>query len=130
MNEKQHTLEVPGVGAFVFRRRVMADTFKVSAEYSRLTEGVPNPSTWLDLFATAYATIKVLAAEVPAGWDMAAMDPEDDESYKQIMGVFGALRAAEARFRLGHGTESKGSGAGNGGHGDAVVPAALHPPAQ
>ena len=103
-NEKQHGLDVPGTGSFTFRRRVMADTFRIGAEYSRLTEGVSAPSPWLDAFATAYATLKVLTVEAPAGWDMAEMDPEDDASYAKIMGVFGTLRAAEARFRLGNGT--------------------------
>ncbi len=106
MNERQHTIEVPNVGAFTFRRRVMRDEFKIGAEYSRLTEGVATPSQWLDMFATAFSTLKTLTAEA------------------------GALRAAEARFRSGSGAVGEGVGAGAGGNNPALVSPPVQPTGQ
>lgn len=110
MTEKQYPIEIPGVGNFVFRRRVMRDEFKIGAEYSRLTEGVETPVQWLDLIATATATLKVLTVEAPAGWDIDGMDPEDGATYSRIMEVYGALRAAEARFRGERGVAGQAGG--------------------
>lgn len=120
-NERQHTIEVPNVGAFTFRRRVMRDEFKIGAEYSRLTEGVATPSSWLDMFATAFSTLKVLTAEAPAGWNLEEMEPDDNNTYRKILEVYGALRAAEARFRSGSGAGSEGFGPGAGGNNTALV---------
>lgn len=110
MNEKQYPIEVPGVGNFIFRRRVMRDEFRIGAEYSRLTEGVETPVQWLDLIAAATSTLKVLTVEAPSGWDIEAMDPEDDATYAKIMEVYGALRAAEARFRGERGAAGQAGG--------------------
>jgi hypothetical protein len=123
MTDKTYPIEMPGIGVFTFRRRKMRDEFRVGAEYSRLTEGVESPSSWLDMFATAFSTLKVLTVESPAGWDMEEMEPDDPDSYRKIMEVFGALRADEARFRSGSGANSEAGRAGNGGHDPAVVPA-------
>lgn len=122
MTEKTHILEVPGIGLFTFRRRTMGLEFKMGAEYSRLTEGVETPTTWLATLATATAALKVLTVEAPKDWDIDGMDPEDDTTYSRIMEVYGALRAAEARFRSGRGAAGQGCGAGTGGEPGAVVP--------
>ena len=130
MNEKTFPLEVAGIGNFVFRRRVLRDEFRIGAEYSRLTEGVDAPSQWLDLFATAYATLKVLAVEAPDGWELDTMAPDDSDTYRKIMEVFGALRAAEARFRAGHGTGGQAGGAGDGRDARPMVSPPLQPAAE
>lgn len=127
---QQHNLEVPGVGAFIFRRRVLRDEFRIGAEYSRLTEGVEAPSQWLDLFATAYATLKVLTVEHPDGWVLDDMAPDDPDTYRRIMEVFGALRAAEARFRPANGKGGQTDGAGDGRDSGPVVSPPLQPAAQ
>jgi len=126
-NERQHIIEVPNIGAFTFRRRVMRDEFKIGAEYSRLTEGVNTPSQWLDMFATAFSTLKTLTAEAPAGWDLDAMEPDDNDTYRKILEVYGALRAAEARFRLGSGAAGESSGTGASGYHSALVPPPVRP---
>lgn len=122
MTEQTHSLPIAGIGNFTFRRRVMRDEFKIGAEYSRLTEGVTTPSAWLDMFATAFSTLKVLTDEAPAGWNLDDMDPADNDTYRKIMEVFGQLRAAEDRFRLGHGTAGANGSAGNGWNHSALVP--------
>lgn len=123
MTDKTHIVEIAGIGNFCFRRRVMRDEFRIGAEYSRLTEGVGTPSTWLDMFATAFSTLKVLTEEAPGGWDLDTMEPDDAETYRKIMEVFGALRAAESRFRRGSGAISEAGRAGDGGNNPAMVPA-------
>ena len=123
MTDKTHTIDAPGIGAFTFRRRTMRDEFRIGAEYSRLTEGVVTPSSWLDMFATAFSTLKVLTAESPAGWNLDEMEPDDADTYRKIMEVFGALRAAETRFRRGSGANGEAGSSGNGGNNPAVVSA-------
>lgn len=122
MTEQTHVIEIAGIGNFTFRRRVMRSEFQIGAEYSRLTEGVSTPSAWLDMFATAFSTLKVLTVEAPAGWNLEDMDPADNDTYRKIMEVFGQLRAAEDRFRLGHGTAGAHGSSGNGGNHSALVP--------
>jgi hypothetical protein len=91
-------VEVPGVGNFMFARRMMADHLKINVEYSRLTEGV-EPTPWLDTIATCIAVIKTLAVRVPDDWDIDAMDPLEEETYNKLLKVHGALRAKEDSFR-------------------------------
>lgn len=93
------TIEVEGVGNFRFARRTMRDEFRIQAEYSRLTEGVPVPALHLFQTASQVATLKVLAVEVPDSWDIDSMDPLDSSSFDKIDKVFNALRAQEERFR-------------------------------
>lgn len=92
-------VEVPGVGTFTFCRRTMRDEFAVAAEYSRLTEGVQTPTDYLHFYARAFSTIKVLQVAGPSGWDIENLDPQEEASYAQLIGVFDALRAQEADFR-------------------------------
>jgi hypothetical protein len=92
-------LDVEGLGSFTFGRRTMRDEFAIAAEYSRLTEGVQTPTEFLDAYARAFATIKVLQVSGPSGWNIENLDPQEDASYAQIRAVFAALRAQEADFR-------------------------------
>lgn len=93
------SLNVEGIGTFLFSRRTMRHEIKVSAEYSRLTEGVTTPTAYLDLVSTWLATLSVLTVSAPEGWDLNAMDPLEEETYARLSKVFAALRAKEDSFR-------------------------------
>ena len=88
-----------GLGTFTFARRTMRDEFAIAAEYSRLTEGVQTPTDFLHYYARAFSTINVLQVVGPDGWNVEKLDPQEDASYAQLIGVFDALRAQEADFR-------------------------------
>lgn len=90
---------VDGLGSFTVGRRTMRDEFAIAAEYSRLTEGVPSPTDFLHFYARAFSTIKVLVVAAPGGWDVEKLDPQEDASYAQLIGVYDAIRAQEADFR-------------------------------
>lgn len=125
-----HTQHIDGVGAFTWRiPRTMRDEIKIAAEVSRLTEGVETPSPWLSAMAEMLSALKVLTVDAPTDWDIDAMDPLDPDTYKMISEVFGALRAAEERFRRERRKGSQAGGAGNGGDGQSLVPETLQPPA-
>jgi hypothetical protein len=92
-------LDVEGVGTFVFARRTMRDELRISAEYSRLTEGVLTPTPYLDTVAGWMATLKVLTVKCPHNWDPETMDPFDTDTEEKILKVYGALRVKEGSFR-------------------------------
>jgi len=105
----------------------MRDDFKIGAEFSRITEGIANPSPWFATIADAVAAIKVLAEAAPDGWDIEKMDPLAPDSYQRIMDVFNALRDKETFFREGAGKGSEAPGARDGRDGGAVVPKDVPP---
>ncbi len=92
-------VQVDGLGAFTIGRRTMRDEFAIAAEYSRLTEGVKTPTDSLHYYARSFAAIKVLTVVAPPGWDIEALDPNEEASYAQLLSVFDAIRVAEADFR-------------------------------
>jgi hypothetical protein len=115
MPAKTFTIDVDGVGTFTFRRRVLRDEFRISAEYTRLTEGVENPPEWLDNFADAVASIKALVVDAPEGWgkgEIDNLDPYDESTYKNIVAVRTALHEKEFFFRAPGkaGSEAQGEG--------------------
>ena len=95
-----YQLQVEGVGSFTFARRKMRDEFAIASEYSRLLDGVPHPTDFLHFYARAFSTVKVLQVSGPAEFDVEELDPQEDASFAQLMGIFTALRAKEADFRL------------------------------
>ena len=105
---------VEGIGTFTFAKRDMRDTFRIRAEYLRLTEGVPaEEGDWLDIVAHHMAALKVMTVDAPEGWDVDRMDPFDPESYARILAVGSALRGKEMTFRKpGAGVPAGGEGAG------------------
>lgn len=109
------TLDVEGVGRFVFGRRTMADEIKIHVEYSRLTEAV-NPTPWLDSVATWLSTLKVLMVRAPDGFDMEALDPFDDGVYQKLVKVHLALSEKERSFRRTSGEAIEAAGASSGGN--------------
>lgn len=92
-------VQVDGLGSFTFGRRTMRDEFAIAAEYSRLTEGVATPTDFLHVYARAFSTVKVLQVASPGSWDVEQLDPQENASYAQLIGVFDALRVQEADFR-------------------------------
>lgn len=98
-SQGDYQIQVDGLGSFTVGRRTMRDEFSIAAEYSRLTEGVKTPTDFLHFYAQAFATVKVLQVAAPAGWDVENLDPQEDASYAQLIGVFDAIRAQEADFR-------------------------------
>lgn len=92
-------VDVEGVGHFVFARRNMRSEMAIAAEYSRLTEGVDTPTSYLQTVAGWMAVLKVLTVDAPHGWDLDEMDPLDDDTHEKILKTFSALRAKEVDFR-------------------------------
>jgi len=109
-------VDVPGIGNFSFAQRMMRDEFRIAAEYSRITEGVETPTSWLEIVGGWMATLKVLTVSAPDGWNLDEMDPLDQESYDNIRTVHQALRSKEHSFREGKkkGSETKRKGTGEG----------------
>lgn len=107
-------VEVPNVGTFSFAKRTLRDEMRIAAEYSRLTEGVETPSTWLAIVAGWISTLKVLTVSAPDGWNIDAMDPLDKETYDRLREVHVALRAKEDSFRAGTGKAGQARRPGSG----------------
>lgn len=103
---------VEGIGTFTFMRRRMREEMAISAEYSRLTEGVEVPTVWLDNVAGWISQLGVLTVHAPAGWtlDLDELDPEDQDTYERLVKVHRALREKEKSFRTGRAAASETSG--------------------
>jgi hypothetical protein len=93
-------VEVDGIGAFTFRRRVMRSQFAIEAEASRVLGG-PCEDEALRAGAVAFATLLVLTVESPPGWDIEGFDPLDPLTTGKIFEVARRLREVEAGFRAG-----------------------------
>jgi len=102
--QNDYQVQIDGLGSFTFGRRTMRDEFAIHAEYSRLTEGVENPTYFLASFAEYFSVLKVLTVVAPGGWDIETIDPQEDASLAQMKSVYAALRAKEADFRSKPGT--------------------------
>lgn len=125
---KTHTETIDTIGTFTWRiPRTMRDEIRIGAEVSRLTEGIDAPSQWLAAVSEMVATLKVLTAESPADWNVDAMDPLDPVTYQQLSEVFGALRAAEERFRKERRKGSQAGGQRNGRDSESVVSETIQP---
>lgn len=109
------TVEVDGIGTFIFARRQMRDTYRIRGEYNKLTGGnYDDDGNFNDLPALAHATLAVLMVQAPDGFDLDALDPlTDDDCDTKIMKVFAALREKELSFRPGSraGSEAQGAAA-------------------
>lgn len=105
-NNNDFQVNVEGVGAFTFGRRTMQDEIKIQVEYARLIEGV-EPTEWLQTVCGWLAAFKVLTVLAPEGWDIDAMDPLDNDTYKNMALVYGALREKERSFRSSASTDSE-----------------------
>ncbi len=92
-------VDVPDIGTFTFRKRTYRMQMRIEAEASRLLGG-PVLDPWLQNGAEAVATLMVLSAVTPPGWDIDAIDPfAPEEGTSRLLKVYGALRDQERRFR-------------------------------
>lgn len=108
---------VDGIGTFTFAKRRMRDELAIASEFSRLTEGVEMPTTYLSSVAGWISTLKVLTVRAPDDWDIDEMDPLDPDTYEKLVKVHTALREKEGSFRSG--SKPKGEAERQGNSGDA-----------
>lgn len=97
--KNDYSVPVEGLGNFTFARRTLNDELRVQAEYSRIIDGVDQPTVWLHSLATWMSTLRVLMVAGPAGWDLEELDPIEPETFDQISSVYAAMRAKEDSFR-------------------------------
>ncbi|HWY24442.1 MAG TPA: hypothetical protein VNX47_05950 [Nevskia sp.] len=114
---------VPGVGEFIFRRRTMGAYIQIKAEVSRYLDGVAVPTADLNKMAFAFATLKVLTIKAPEGWNLDALDSDDEEAWVKVGAVQGVLEERLKFFRDGSPDGSKDAGAGTGEKPGVVVSA-------
>ena len=96
--ERTYPVEVPNVGTFTFRKRLIRDQIKIEAEALRITGGPTDDKNLRDI-ALAMATLLTLTVEGPEKWDVEQLDPLDKDAAAQLWKVFGGLRIAEDKFR-------------------------------
>lgn len=120
-------VDVPGIGTFSFAQRKMSDEMRITAEYSRLTEGVETPTTWLEVVANWISALKVLTVTAPAGWDVDEMDPLDEDTYANLGKVHGALRDKETSFRQNKAKAVQAQRTGNSEGPGVLVPTPVQP---
>lgn len=102
---------VENVGQFIFGRRTMGDELAIHREYSEILQGVENPTQMLDILGNWLSTLRVLTVSAPAGWDLDALDPLDDGTFKKLKAVYDALAAKELSFRGGQKPPSEAASA-------------------
>ncbi len=125
-------LDVPGVGAFAFRRRTLGDEIAIASRYDALVGEVTNPSPLLDSLASAAATLRVLTVEAPIGWgpgELLDMDLLDEDRTGDLLRVYGALCAREDEFRPPEKRRFTKARPGHVPDAGGVVPPEVRPPA-
>lgn len=105
-------VEVPDVGSFECRRRTMRVAIAITAEYNRLTEGAPVVSDEFNWLCSFVSYLKVMIVEGPEGWNVDEVNPDSEEEMATLNKVYREVKAAEARFRAGGGSEPKAEGEG------------------
>ena len=91
-------IDAEGIGKFWFRRRTYQDAISIEAEMVRILGGV-STSPGLIFEARKMAELKVLCVSSPDGWDLAELDPFEDETTDRLHVVWEAFRKAETTFR-------------------------------
>lgn len=107
------SVEIDGIGSFVFGRRTPRDAFRIRGEYDKLTgANYDDDGNMRDVTALAYATVSVMAVSVPDGFDLQKLDPVVNDEWESIVfRVFGGFREKELTFRQGSGESSPQPGA-------------------
>lgn len=123
---------VDGIGVFTFAMRSLERQFRIEAEYCRLTEGLPQVTTFLGNLAQSVADIACLLVSGPPGWasrdEILAKDAFDPDTYKDLQKVWSALRDKEAEFR-GQPASTQEGREGDGEDAGTVVPPSVPPAA-
>lgn len=123
---------VEGIGVFTFAMRSLERQFRIEAEYCRLTEGLPQVTTFLGNLAQSVADLSCLVISGPKGWDskeaILAKDAFDADTYKDLQRVWSALCDKEAEFR-GQPAPSQEGGQGAVEDDGRVVPPSVPPAA-
>lgn len=101
------SVDVEGIGTFIFARRTMRDEIRIQREFARIIDGV-EPTAWLAQVGGWLSDLGVLTVEAPEDWDIDGMDPLDDETYAKLLKVHTALREKEGSFRRKPVTNSEG----------------------
>lgn len=130
--ETDFTVDVDGIGRFVFGRRAIGDVYKIRSRYNSLTEGhyLENGNV-ADLGALGLVTLKTLMVSAPEGYAPDELDPLlDDDFEKKVLRIYGALRVKEGSFRRQPAQGSEGSGPVDGADVRVLVQAEVQPPAQ
>lgn len=97
MPKGNFSVEVDGVGAFVFRHRTLRDGYRIEGERDRVLGG-PVSDEALGASAMAYAALLVLTVEAPEGWDLDALDPVDDADTGRMFLVYRRMVETAATF--------------------------------
>lgn len=93
-----YSFDVDDVGSFFARRRTMNDSAAIPNRAISILGGVPSHPIMLQQ-ATKLAELEMLIVGAPDGWDLAGLDPLDQDDQELIDAVHGGLRDAEERFR-------------------------------
>lgn len=124
-------LEIEGIGRFIFGRRTGRDRFRISAEFHRLTEGLPLGDSDLAIAAEAFATVKTLLVEGPKEitdmLDLDAPASTDPDADSKLLRVFFTLRQKELSFRPGTREGSETARQGDVGDGGVLVSEEVQP---
>ncbi|MDR3515189.1 MAG: hypothetical protein P4M00_05190 [Azospirillaceae bacterium] len=101
MTTKTFTVDVDGVGRFVFRQRQIRDTLRIEAETCRILGGPLSDPIVADYVHSArcMATLALLTVQAPDGWSIDQADPFDDEAFAILWKVHAGLRQQEDSFR-------------------------------
>lgn len=114
-NGSDFSIDVDGVGHFVFGRRTQKDKYLIRSVYSRMTNDYyKEDGTVGDMEAWMHATLEVLTVSQPESFDPDKLDPILDENTgAKIEKVFMALRNKELSFRPKPATGESKSGSGS-----------------
>jgi hypothetical protein len=120
------TVDVEGIGRFIFGKRAMRDQIRIGVIYAELTEGV-TPTPWLETVCTWIATLRQLMVAAPEDFDIEGLDPLDEDSYAKLLKVYAELRLKEGSFRRPPTSGGQTSGQGAGGNSGVLVSPEVQP---
>ena len=96
------TLDVDGIGRFIFGRRTQRDQYRIRGLYAQMTGSHwREDGTVGDYEAWMHANIEVMTVEFPATFSLDKLDPlvDDTEKDDRLMRIYNALREKELSFR-------------------------------
>lgn len=124
---RDFTVDVEGLGQFVFGYRKMEDHLKIEVEFARITQGLAQPTPWLLTIGEWMSTLRILLVKAPNGFDLDEIDPLEDDTFNNLRAIFRALREKEDSFRKKRAPGSEASRAGTGEQPALLVPPQVQP---